>query len=143
MPPGVPPRFSSIIEDGAPTVTVTVQVTGGSQGTVEFQTQKEVDGHAQVRALHVEEYGSSGKASVTAPATWAVPIYVVAAEHGDDPNRLVRGGLDEPIQLDGKDLSLEVAIGHEPKWLEALTPKPIDPDREPTPPGGTEPSEPE
>lgn len=73
---GEQPNFGSLVGDGGETVTVTVTVTGGEKGQVDFAI---LDNDAP-QVLHVERFESSAPLMITAPASYDGTIMVSA--HG-------------------------------------------------------------
>ena len=123
------PAFKDRITGDAITLKVTVK--GGTKGQIDFMQLGDPP-----TALHVEAYDGEGPFEIRAPAKLDGDVYVVAMNYANGttvgPKDDV-GTLKKPIELEGKDLSLEIKIGDEASWFERPT------DAQPAPtnlPGG-------
>ena len=108
-----PPSFKDIISGD--TLTITINVTGGTKGQIDFMTMGEGP-----TALHVEPFEGQGPFEITAPARYDQDVYVTAMNYSngnsigvDDPT----GAAQEPIKLQGKDVTLSVEIGKSAEWF--------------------------
>ena len=135
---GPPPDSSGPPEPVAPpvfdtsgdTITLTVTVTGGTTGQVDFMTLE--DGNP--RALHVATFEGSKAFKVTAPAKLDAPIYVAAMNYSNGKGLSENdehGHLKDPIKLVGKDISLTVKMGETADWMPAPDPNLTPPHRNP------------
>ncbi len=107
------PRFANLIQEGAETVTITVTLTGASEGELEFHTFEEVDGVEQPRMIAIEPF-SGGLATILAPAEYEPTLKVgaTAAIVGDD-TVLLRGDAKGEYTLSGSDLSIAITLDEE------------------------------
>lgn len=126
-------KFSRFITGDQKTVKLTVTVEGASAGQIDVVTLSEKDGVTAPTVLHLESFSGTGPVVITAPATYADPLYISAMVRvekagkdtpppsGPPPmDKSGLGGIAEPVRLDGKDLSVTVKMGSVPKWLEKL-----------------------
>jgi hypothetical protein len=120
--PGDLPNFDDLIGDGA-SITIVVNVTGATQGQVDFQTIEEKDGNSYPKILHVERFTST-PVKVKAPANYDGDVYIsVAAFEGDgalqpEIGEVGLGGSSDAIQLGTTDVNVDVTIGTEPAWMQ-------------------------
>lgn len=144
-------KFSRFITPGEKTVSLTVHVEGGAAGMIDIVSLVEQDGNTVPSVLHTEAFTGTTPLVITAPATYAEPLYISAMVRVDkagkdapppsgpikvDPKQV--GGL-EPVKLEGKDLDLTIKMGTVPKWLEKLADQATIPA---PPPGGAVPGGP-
>jgi hypothetical protein len=108
-----PPSFKDIISGD--TLTITVNVTGGTKGQIDFMTMGEGP-----TALHVESFEGQGPFEITAPASYDQDVYVAAMNYAngssigvDDP----LGAAQKPIKLSGKDVTVALEIGKSADWF--------------------------
>ena len=97
-------------------VKIKVTVKGGTKGQIDFMQLGDPP-----TALHVESYDGEGPVEISAPAKLDGKVYVVAMNYANGstvgPKDEI-GTLSKPIELNGKDLSLEIKIGDEASWFE-------------------------
>jgi|GEM_PF-2973957 len=124
-----PPSFKDIISGD--TITITVNVKGGTKGQIDFMTIGEGP-----TALHVEPFEGQGPFKVTAPANYDQEVFIAAMNFAngatispDDPV----GTTTKALKLGAKDIKVDVEIGKTADWF-------VPPGDAPPPPGaGTPP----
>jgi hypothetical protein len=135
-PPGdammAPPSFKDLISGD--TITVTVNVKGGTKGQIDFMTIGEGP-----TALHVEPFEGQGPFEITAPAKYDQEVYVAAMNYSngssissEDPVGTSKGS----IKLAGKDVKLTIEIGKADDWFTPPGDMPPPPGVGTPPPGG-------
>lgn len=138
-------KFATLIAEGAPTVTITVNVVGDwGKSQLDFFAQRTSDDGKQTSpvALHIERWDGTSPVKIVAPATLADDIYVSAAQLDDkDMPKLddsAGASAATPVKLAGQDLELTLTLGQHADWFTKMRQElpPPDPTKAPIPPGG-------
>ncbi|MCK6525460.1 hypothetical protein L6R49_28975 [Myxococcota bacterium] len=138
-------KFATLIAEGSPTVTITVNVVGswGKSQLDFFALRTSEDGkQTSPVALHIERWDGTSPVKIVAPATLADEIYVSAAQLDDkdmpkmDDN--AGASVAAPIKLAGQDVELSLTLGQHADWFNKMRQDlpPPDPTKAPVPPGG-------
>ena len=138
-------KFATLIAEGSPTVTITVNVVGEwGKSQLDFFALRTSDDGKQTSpvALHIERWDGSSPVKIVAPATLADDIYVSAAQLDDKdmPKMEDNAGASAatPVKLAGQDLEVSLTLGQHADWFNKMRQDlpPPDPSKAPIPPGG-------
>ncbi len=138
-------KFATLIAEGSPTVTITVNVTGAwGKSQLDFFALRTSDDGKQTSpvALHIERWDGTSPVKIVAPATLADDIYVSAAQLDDKdmPKMEDNAGASAatPVKLAGQDLEVSLTLGQHADWFNKMRQDlpPPDPSKAPIPPGG-------
>ena len=138
-------KFATLIAEGSPTVTITVNVAGAwGKSQLDFFALRTSDDGKQTSpvALHIERWDGTSPVKIVAPATMADDIYVSAAQLDDKDMPKMEdtagGSAATAIKLAGQDLEVNLTLGQHADWFNKMRQDlpPPDPAQAPIPPGG-------